>query len=60
MDAVRTGGVEKVPERLVAVTNKADQTAAKRTLHRNTAARRESRMARRLNALQAKKQTLAT
>ncbi|MEE8169571.1 MAG: 30S ribosomal protein S20 [Phycisphaerae bacterium] len=30
-----------------------DQVAAKRTLHRNTAARRKSRLARRVNALKA-------
>ncbi|HNQ21495.1 MAG TPA: 30S ribosomal protein S20 [Phycisphaerae bacterium] len=57
MDAARTGDVEVVRERLVAATKKVDQTAAKGTLHRNTAARRKSRMARRLNALQAKQQT---
>lgn len=52
-EAVRTGDAGKASQQFVSVTKKLDQTAAKGTLHRNTAARRKSRLAKRLNALKA-------
>ncbi len=40
---------------MVQVTKRIDQTAAQGTLHKNTAARKKSRLARNLNAAQAAK-----
>ena len=51
LDAIHEGDVEKARAELVLVTKKLDQTSAKGTLHRNTVARRKSRLARQLNAL---------
>jgi len=53
LDAVHDGKVEAAKEAFVRVQKRLDQVAAKKTLHRNTVARRKSRLARRLNALAA-------
>ena len=50
LDAIREGNLDDARQRFVLVTKRLDQTAAKGTLHRNTAARRKSRLAARLNA----------
>lgn len=55
LDAVRDGDADQARKTLSSVTKKLDQVAAKGTLHRNTAARRKSRLARRLNAAVAAK-----
>jgi small subunit ribosomal protein S20 len=49
-DAIQGGELQAAQEALVSVTRKIDQVAAKGTMHRNTAARKKSRLARRLNA----------
>ncbi|MCH8146414.1 MAG: 30S ribosomal protein S20 [Planctomycetes bacterium] len=49
-DAIHDGNLDAAKELLVTVTKKIDQTAAKGTLHKNTAARKKSRLARHLNA----------
>ena len=50
LEAIHGGNLQEAQELLSRVTKKLDQTAAKSTLHRNTAARWKSRLARRLNA----------
>ena len=50
LDTVRDGDLSTAAERLSKVTKRLDQVAAKGTLHRNAAARRKSRLARKLNA----------
>ncbi len=50
MDALQKGDLQIAEEAFVHVTKKLDQVAAKGTLHRNTVARRKSRLSRRLNA----------
>jgi small subunit ribosomal protein S20 len=50
-DAVRAGDPERARTELRATIKKLDQTAAKGTLHKNTASRRKSRLARQLNKL---------
>lgn len=55
LDAIHDGDVERARDLFVKVTKQLDQTAAKGTLHRNTAARRKSRLAKRLNAAVAAK-----
>ena len=54
LDAISSGNVESAKKAFVSVTKKLDQVAAKGSLHKNTVARRKSRLARRLNALAAK------
>ncbi len=49
-DALHDGNKEQAKALLVRVTKTLDQTAAKGTIHRNTAARRKSRLAKRVNA----------
>ena len=49
-DALQGGELQAAQEALVTVTKKIDQVAAKGTMHRNTAARKKSRLARRLNS----------
>jgi len=49
-DALQVHDLQTAQDQLSRVTKKIDQVAAKGTLHRNTAARRKSRLARRLNA----------
>ena len=48
-DALRDGVKAKAAEQLKVVYKKLDQVAAKGTIHKNTAARRKSRLARRLH-----------
>ncbi len=55
LGAVAAGDVHTAREQFAAVTKKLDQTAAKGTIHRNAAARRKSRLAKKLNALAAAK-----
>jgi len=54
-NALKSGDVEKTRETLRLATRKLDKTASKSTMHKNTAARRKSQLAKRLNALIAKK-----
>lgn len=49
LDAIHDGELQQARGLFVRVTKAIDQVAAKGTLHRNTAARRKSRLARRLN-----------
>ena len=53
MDAVHQGDLQVAEESFVLVQKRLDQSSAKSTLHRNTVARRKSRLARRLNAAKA-------
>ncbi len=50
LDAIHDGELQQARDLFVRVTKELDQVAAKGTLHSNTAARRKSRLARRLNA----------
>lgn len=50
LDAIHDGKLDEARKLYVDITKRLDQTAAKGTLHRNTAARRKSRLAKRLNA----------
>lgn len=52
--AVHGGDKAKAQDQLKTVFKKLDQVAAKGTIHRNTAARRKSRLSKRVNALAAK------
>ena len=49
-DALHDGKLDQAKDLLAHVTKKLDQGASKGTLHRNTASRRKSRLARRINA----------
>ncbi len=49
-DALHDGKLDQAKDLLSKVTKKLDQVAAKGALHRNTASRRKSRLARRVNA----------
>jgi small subunit ribosomal protein S20 len=51
LDAIRDGKAQDAQEMFRLVTKALDQTAAKGTLHRNAAARRKSRLAKRVNTL---------
>ena len=48
------GDVQAATEQLAVVIRKLDKTAATSTMHKKTAARKKSRLTRRLNALKAK------
>jgi small subunit ribosomal protein S20 len=52
-EALHEGNLEQAQEAYRAVTKLMDKVAAKGTLHKNTVARRKSRLARRVNALAA-------
>jgi len=52
--ALGTGDVAKAAEAFNAVSSRLDKVAAKNTIHKNTAARKRSRLAKRPNALKAK------
>ena len=54
-DAIHDGKLDAAKELLVKVTKRIDQIAAKGTLHKNTAARKKSLLARHLNAAEAAK-----
>jgi small subunit ribosomal protein S20 len=49
--AVTTGDLNKAETELRAVASRLDKVAAKGSLHKNTAARKRSRLAKRLNTL---------
>ena len=53
--ALGKGDAEAAGEQLRLVTQKLDKTAAKSTMHKKTAARKKSRLAKKLNTLKAKK-----
>lgn len=50
LDAVESGNTDQAQKAFVTATKKLDQVAAKGTLHKNTVARRKSRLAKKLNA----------
>jgi len=53
--ALSSGDVEAASEQYQLIVRKLDKTAATSTMHKRTAARKKSRLARRLNSLKAKK-----
>ncbi len=53
--ALKDGNVETAQQRFRLAVKRLDKTASKSTMHKNTAARKKSQLARRLNALIAKK-----
>ncbi|HEY7118209.1 MAG TPA: 30S ribosomal protein S20 [Tepidisphaeraceae bacterium] len=53
--AVTAGDIGKAEEELKKTVIRLDKTAAKRSIHKNAAARKRSRLTRRLNALKAGK-----
>ena len=53
--AVSEGNVEAASEQYRLVARKLDKTASTSTMHKRTAARKKSRLAKKLNALRAKK-----
>ena len=53
--ALSSGDVEAASEQYRLVTQKLDKTAAASTMHKKTAARKKSRLAKRLNSLKAKR-----
>lgn len=53
--ALADGNVEAASEQFRLVTKKLDKTATTSTMHKKTAARKKSRLAKKLNALKAKK-----
>jgi small subunit ribosomal protein S20 len=50
-DAIAAGKLDEAKSALVTVTKKIDQVAAKGTLHKNTAARKKSRLAKLVNEI---------
>ena len=54
-EALNTDDVAAATEQYKLVTKKLDKTAATSTMHKKTAARKKSRLAKKLNALKAKK-----
>ncbi len=53
--ALSGGDIEAASEQYQLIVRKLDKTAATSTMHKRTAARKKSRLARRLNNLKAKK-----
>jgi small subunit ribosomal protein S20 len=53
--ALSSGDAENASERYRLLVKKLDKTAATSTMHKNTAARKKSRLAKRVNALKTKK-----
>jgi len=53
--ALSDGDVEAASEQYRLIVQKLDKTAATSTMHKRTAARKKSRLAKRLNSLKAKK-----
>ena len=53
-DALEAGDMAKASEQFTLLTKRLDKVAATSTMHKNTAARIKSRMARRLNTAKAK------
>ena len=54
-DALSSGKVDAAKEQFRLLTKKLDKVASSSTMHRNTAARMKSRLAKRLNSVAAKK-----
>jgi len=54
--AVSNGDVEAASEQYQLIVQKLDKTAATSTMHKRTAARKKSRLAKRLNSLKGKKE----
>ena len=54
LDAISEGNVENAAEQYRLLARKLDIVASTSTMHKNTAARTKSRLARKLNALKAK------
>jgi small subunit ribosomal protein S20 len=54
-EAVEKGDVEAATAQLKVVTKKLDKTASTSTMHKKTAARKKSRLTKKLNALKTKK-----
>lgn len=52
--ALGSGDVKAASEQYAIIVRKLDKTAATSTMHKKTAARKKSRLAKRLNALKAK------
>jgi small subunit ribosomal protein S20 len=52
--AITAGNIEAASEQFRTVSRKLDKTAATSTMHKRTAARKKSRLAKRLNALKTK------
>ena len=52
-EALESGNVEATSEQYRLLTKKLDKTAAAGTIHKKTAARKKSRLAKKLNALKA-------
>ncbi|HEY1686150.1 MAG TPA: 30S ribosomal protein S20 [Tepidisphaeraceae bacterium] len=52
--AVTAGDIKKAEVELRKTVQRLDKVAAKNTIHRNTASRKRSRLAKRLNAMKAK------
>jgi len=55
--ALSEGNVEAASEQYQLVAQKLDKVAATSTMHKKTAARKKSQLAKRLNSLESKKQT---
>jgi len=54
--AISSGNAEAAGEQYKLIVKKLDKTAATSTMHKKTAARKKSRLAKKLNALTAKKE----
>jgi small subunit ribosomal protein S20 len=54
-EAMSSGETEKATEQYRLIVKKLDKTAATSTMHKRTVARKKSRLAKKLNALKAKK-----
>ena len=54
-EALKKGDVQAADEQFRVVTQKLDKTAAASTMHKKTAARKKSRLAKKVNALKTKK-----
>lgn len=54
-ETLDSGNIEVASEQFRLLTKKLDKTAATSTMHKKTAARRKSRLAKKLNAAKAKK-----
>jgi small subunit ribosomal protein S20 len=54
-DALKSGDVEAAQQQYQVVVKKLDKTAATSTMHKKTAARNKSRLAKKLNSLKSRK-----
>ena len=54
-EVLKSGDAEAATEQYRLITKKLDKTAATSTMHKKTAARKKSRLAKQLNSLKAKK-----